>query len=271
MITEIENGLNWLSEYGPGILRILYLSIFYYFIYRILVWKFVKTFVSKTNRKKDAEIVKQRTTTVRDVLLKTGQIAFFIGVTIALLKEAGVNIAPLFAGFGILGIAVGFGAQSFVKDIVNGMFILSEGQYSKGDIIEIGEKKGKVEDVHLRKTVLRDIDGTVHHIPNSLVGIVSNKSQDWASINLDIKVDVRTDVDKAITIIEKTGRKLFVDKVYSAYMMEEPMVLGIDKIEEGKLVLKVIGKTKHLRREQVEREFLCRIKAAFDKEKVNFV
>lgn len=271
MIDGIENLLSWIKEHGSNIIRILYFAILYYFIYRIAVWRLVQTIVKKSNKKRDIEVVKQRTITVRDVLLKTGQIIFFFGVVMALLREGGANIAPLFAGFGVVGIAIGLGAQSLIKDIVNGLFIIGEGQYSKGDIIEIGDKKGKVEDVHLRKTVLRDLDGTVHHIPNSLVGIVSNKSQDWASINLDVKVSVSSDVDRVISLIEKAGRNLFIDKEFSSYMMEEPTVLGLDKIEDGKIVLKIIGKTKHLRRWQVERELLMRIKNLFDKEKVELV
>lgn len=271
MFDGVGNLISWIAEHGSDVVRILILAIVYYLIFRIIVWRIIKAFITKKMISKDKDLVKKRAVTLRDVFLKTGQIFFLIGVLAAVLSEAGVNIAPLLAGFGVVGIAVGFGAQSLIKDIVNGIFIILEGQYSKGDIIEIGEKKGKVEDVNFRKTILRDTDGTVHHIPNSAITIVSNKSQDWADIDLAICVGTKENLGKVITVLERVGKELYKDKIFSNYLLEEPEVLGVENIEDAKVTVKISGRTKHLKKWVVQRELRKRIKDEFDKEKINLV
>lgn len=265
------NLASWLEDHGPNIIRIIIYGIIFYWLYRIFLWRILKALEEKNLNKKDKEVLEQRVDTLNSVLSKTGRFVVTVAVLLSIISETGINIAPMLAGFGIIGIAFGFGAQGLIKDIVNGMFIIAEGQYSKGDIVEISEKKGQVEKITLRRTVLRDIDGTVHHIPNSLVGAVSNKSQEWAGINLNVSVDCKEDAGKVIGVLEKVGKELYKDKIYSAYMLEEPQVLGIDSFSDGKATIKIIGKTKHLKRWEVTRELRKRIKEEFDKEKIKLV
>jgi len=259
---------SWIEGHGPNIIRVILYGIVFYWLYKIFLWRVLKVFEEKNLTKKDKDVLGQRIDTLNSVLSKAGRFIVLTVVFISVISETGINIAPMLAGFGIIGVAFGFGAQGLIKDIVNGMFIIAEGQYSKGDIVEISEKKGQVEKITLRRTVLRDIDGTVHHIPNSLVGAVSNKSQEWAGINLNISVDCKEDVEKVIGVLEKASRELFKDKTFSSYMLEEPKILGIDSFVDSKVVIKIIGKTKHLKRWDVTRELRKRIKEAFDREKI---
>lgn len=262
------NLINWFDTHGVSIIRIIAYGIIFYWLYKVFLWRILKALEQKNLTKKDRDILKQRIDTLSSVLSKAGRFVAFIAVLIAIISEMGVNIAPMLAGFGIIGVAFGFGAQGLIKDVVNGVFIIAEGQYSKGDIVEIMNKQGQVEKITLRRTVLRDIDGTIHHIPNSLVGVVSNRSQEWASINLDVSVSCKEDIDRVMSVLEKTGKELYNDKVFSSFMLEEPKVLGIDSFADSKLTIKIIGKTKHLKKWEVTRELRKRIKKAFDKEKI---
>ncbi|MCL5094250.1 MAG: mechanosensitive ion channel family protein [Patescibacteria group bacterium] len=268
MLSIISEFINWIGLHGTSIIRILFLALFYYIIFEILVWRICKMIEKSVTRKKEKEIAEQRAETIKSALIKVGSIVFFIGIFISILAESGLNVLPFLATFGAVGVIVGFGLQSVVKDIVNGALIIGEGQYSKGDIIEIEGKKGTVEKVSLRRTVLRDLDGTAHHIPNSLVGIVSNMSQDWAGINLDVKIKSSEDIDKAINILNTVGEEVYSNKLYKPLMLDVPKVLGVNELDESGITIKMIGKTKHLKKWDVKKELLKRIKLTFDRENI---
>ncbi len=168
---------------------------------------------------------------------------FFIVVIAGLmiLGELGIDIGPAVAGLGVVGIAVGFGAQSMVRDYLNGAFILVENQFAKGDVVRIGGVAGTVEDFTLRRTTLRDIDGIVHTVPNGEIKVASNLTRVWARINQDVTVAYGTDIDKAIAVVDAVGRELAGDPAWRRRIMEAPRVERVEALAEYGVTLKILG------------------------------
>ena len=161
-----------------------------------------------------------------------------------ILSQLGVDIGPALAGLGIAGIAVGFGAQSLVKDYFNGALILLENQFSRGDVVTIANTTGTVEDFSLRRTTLRDLDGVLHTVPNSEIHVASNRTRVWAGINLDVTVAHGTDVDKATDVVNEVGQALKADGRWGEGILETPRVLRVENIGEFGVTLKVVGKVR---------------------------
>jgi len=160
---------------------------------------------------------------------------------IMVLDALDLNIGPAVAGLGVVGIAVGFGAQSLVRDYLNGALILIENQYSKGDVVSIAGVSGSVEDFSLRRTTLRDLDGIVHTVPNGEVKVSSNRTRTWARINQNVTVAFGTDIDKAIQVVDDLGRQMHEDPIWKRRILEPPRVERVDAIEERGITLKILG------------------------------
>jgi small conductance mechanosensitive channel len=173
-----------------------------------------------------------------------GNVIRFLVVVIAgimVLGALGLDIGPAVAGLGVIGIAVGFGAQSLVRDYLNGALILIENQYSKGDVVSLAGVSGTVEDFSLRRTTLRDLDGVVHTVPNGEVKVASNRTRTWARINQDVTVAFGTDIDAAIRVVEELGRQMAADPVWRRRILEPPRVERVERIEERGITLKILG------------------------------
>jgi moderate conductance mechanosensitive channel len=170
-------------------------------------------------------------------------IQFFIVVIAGLmiLGQLGLDIAPAVAGLGVLGIAVGFGAQTLVLDYLTGALILVENQYAKGDVVRIGGVSGTVEDFTLRRTTLRDLDGVVHTVPNGEVKVASNLTRVWSRINQDITVAYGTDVDKAIAVVDEVGRQIASEPLWKRRILEAPRVDRVEALGEFGITLKILG------------------------------
>jgi len=168
---------------------------------------------------------------------------FFIVVIAALmiLGKVGLDIGPAVAGLGVVGIAVGFGAQSLVKDYLNGALILIENQYGRGDVIRIAGVDGTVEDFTLRRTTLRDLDGVVHTVPNGEIHVASNLTRVWSRINQDVTVAYGTDIDKAIAVVDNVGREMAGDTVWKRRVLEAPRVERVAELGEYGVTLKILG------------------------------
>jgi moderate conductance mechanosensitive channel len=185
--------------------------------------------------------VKKRMDTL-DTLVTTAIRAFIVVVAVVMiLGELNLNIGPAIAGLGIVGIAVGFGAQSLVKDYFNGALILLENQYSKGDVVTIADTTGTVEDFSLRRTTLRDLDGVVHSVPNGQVTVASNRTRTWARINQDVTVAYGTDLEKATVVIDDVGREMAADPVWRRRVLEAPHVERIEALGEYGVTIKILG------------------------------
>ncbi|HEY3162867.1 MAG TPA: mechanosensitive ion channel family protein [Candidatus Limnocylindrales bacterium] len=160
---------------------------------------------------------------------------------VMVLSALELDIGPAIAGLGVVGIAVGFGAQSLVRDYLNGALILIENQYSKGDVITIAGVSGAVEDFSLRRTTLRDLSGVVHTVPNGEIKVASNLTRTWARINQNVTVAFGTDIDQAINVVEELGKQMAADPLWKRRILEPPRVERVESIEERGVTLKILG------------------------------
>jgi len=185
-----------------------------------------------------------------------------------ILSELGIDIVPLLTGAGLIGLAFGFGAQNTVRDFLAGFFILMENQYRKGDVVKIAGVAGLVENVNLRRTILRDLDGIVHSIPNGEVSVASNYTLGFSRVNLNIGVSYDTNLEKAIKVLNDVGKDLASDKKFKHLIVKPPEVLGVDNFGESSIDIKILGETKPIKQWDVMRELRKRIKIAFDKNNI---
>jgi small conductance mechanosensitive channel len=185
-----------------------------------------------------------------------------------ILPEAGVTITPILASVGIVGIALGFGAQSLVRDTINGLFILMENQYSEGDVVTVAGISGRVEDVSLRRTVLRDLDGVVHYVPNGHIAVASNLTQEWSRVNLNVSVAYGEDVDRVFKIIDRVGRELAADSGFGSKIISPPHALRVDSMSDTGVAIKVLGETQPVSQWEVTGELRRRLIRAFVEENV---
>jgi len=190
---------------------------------------------------------------------------FFIVVIVSLmiLQRVGLEIGPAIAGLGVVGVAVGFGAQHLVKDYLNGALILIENQFSKGDVIRIAGVAGSVEDFSLRRTTLRDLDGVVHTVPNGEIAVASNLTRVWSRINQDVTVAYGTDIDKAIEVVDQVGRDMASDPAWKRRVLETPRVDRVAALGEYGVTLKILGTVRATEQWSAAGELRKRLLVAF--------
>ena len=208
----------------------------------------------------------QRSATVGALLGSAASFAVWSVAGLMVLGELGIDLAPLLAGAGIVGIAIGFGAQNLVRDFLSGIFMLIEDQYGVGDVIDAGPASGIVEGVSLRTTRLRDVEGNVWHIPNGQIERVSNKSQEWSRALLDIQVSYQTGTERAAAVIKQVADHMWQDPEWSEDILVEPEVWGVEDLGPDGVTIRLVVKTKALSQWKVGRELRARIKRAFDAE-----
>jgi len=209
---------------------------------------------------------RQRADTIGSVLRSAVTVVIFTVAGAMVLAELSFNLGPVVASAGIVGVAVGFGAQNLIKDFLNGMFMILEDQYGVGDVIDAGEATGTVEAVGLRSTRLRDVHGTVWHIRNGEIVRVGNKSQGWARALLDIPVSWEADVAHVRSVIKAAADSVWQDDEWSDKVTEEPEVWGVEDLGAAGVVMRLVVKTAPLEQWGVARELRERVKAAFDRE-----
>lgn len=215
----------------------------------------------------------QRELQIRTMLSMTRSAGSVVVVTIAgmmVLREIGLDVRPILAGAGLVGLAIGFGAQSVVKDVITGFFILVENQYGIGDVIRISGVQGAVEQMTLRRTVIRDGEGAVHHIPNGEIRMAANLTRDWSQVSLAVAVGQRQDVDWVAGLLRSVGQELIEDQELGGFLLEAPRVLGVDKMTGTQVELLMQVRTQPGRQWQISRELRRRIKTALDRAGVNF-
>ena len=195
-----------------------------------------------------------------------GSVLQFLIVAIAglmVLSELGLDIGPAVAGIGVVGIAVGFGAQSLVRDYLNGSLILMENQFAKGDVIRAAGVSGTVEDFTLRRTTLRDLDGVVHTVPNGEIKVASNLTRTWSRINQDVTVAYGTDIDRAIAVVEVVGREMADDPLWRRRVLEPPRVERVEALAEYGVTLKILRSVRASDQWSASGDFRKRLLAAF--------
>lgn len=208
---------------------------------------------------------KARTETLTSVLSSGANLVIWTVAGLMMMGELGINLGPLIAGAGIVGVAVGFGAQSIVKDFLSGVFMLVEDQYGVGDYIDVGLVSGTVERVTLRTTILRDGNGSIWYIPNGEIARVGNTSQVWARALLDIDVAYDTDLRQAQEVLKSVAMELWHDEEFTGGdIIEEPTVSGVQSLGADGITLRLVAKTNASDQWAVARELRLRIKEAFD-------
>ncbi len=200
-------------------------------------------------------------------LLKSITTTVVFGIAfVMVLSEVGLNVAPILASAGVLGLAIGFGAQNLVKDFLSGVMMMVEDQYGVGDVVDLGEATGTVENVGLRVTRLRDIDGTVWYVRNGEILRVGNQSQNWARTVLDVSIGYSEDLVRVRRVLEEVAHGLWEDEDYRGVVIEEPEVWGVQDLGPDSVLMRVTLKTAPMEQWQVAREMRARIKARFDHE-----
>jgi len=212
----------------------------------------------------------QRAETLASVLKSTTTLVLGVLAVLMVLSELTIDIAPFLASAGIAGVALGFGAQSLVKDFLSGIFMLAEDQYGVGDVVDLGDANGTVEAVGLRVTRVRDVKGTVWYVRNGEILRVGNQSQGWARAVLDVSVAYGEDLPRVQALLQRIGDHLAEEEEWSPLVLEPPEVWGVEKMTQDAIVLRLVVKTAPLQQWAVQRELLRRIKAAFDAEGISF-
>jgi moderate conductance mechanosensitive channel len=210
----------------------------------------------------------QQIRTLSGVIYSVGVFVIMFVAALQILPLLGINMGPLLASAGIAGVAIGFGAQTLVRDFINGFFILVENQYDIGDTIKVAGVQGTVELMTLRRTVLRDADGTVHNVPSSQITVVSNLTRDWTQVALQVSVAYQTDSDKVIQLLKEVGEEIADDAEFGPMIVARPQVPGIDKVSGDEVDYLMLVKTRPGAQDTVRRELRRRIKACFEKNQV---
>lgn len=238
--------LDDLRTNGLRIVLILIVATIAFRVTTLLIHGIVKALLDReategTAQELSAVEVKKRMDTLDE--LGSRVVRFFVVMIagIMILSALQLDIGPAVAGLGVVGIAVGFGAQSLVRDYLNGALILAENQFSKGDVVSIAGVSGAVEDFSLRRTTLRDLDGVVHTVPNGEIKVASNRTRTWARINQNVMVAFGTDIDKAIRVVEELGMSMAADPVWKRRILEPPRVERVESIDERGITLKILG------------------------------
>lgn len=207
---------------------------------------------------------KLRAETIGTVLRSIVSVLVWATAAIMILNTLGVNLAAIGIGASIIGVAIGFGSQSLVRDFLSGLFMLVEDQYGVGDFVDVGEASGTVEGVSLRTTRLRDVEGTVWHVPNGEIRRVGNKSQQWSRALLDIPVAYDADIAVASEAIERAARAVATDPEYEALVVDQPEVLGVEQVTNAQVVIRLGMKTRPLEQWKVARALRERVKTELD-------
>ncbi len=260
-----DDAFDFLRHQVPKIVAVLIIA---FILTRLL--KLVSRHLSELGNRQGlpSSLRSQQLRTISSVIYSVGTIVIIFISAMQVLPLLGINMGPLLASAGIAGLAIGFGAQTLVKDFINGFFILAENQYDIGDTIRIAGVQGVVENMTLRRTVLRDADGTVHTVPSSDIIVVSNLTRDWTQINLHVSVAYGVDSDRVIGLLKQLGEEMAQDPVFGKMIVATPEVPGIDKVSGNAVDYLMLVKTEPGSQFAVKRELQRRIKVSFEQNQI---
>lgn len=262
----------WLNRFWPWMLthgiRFFLVAIFAWILYRyinIVIRKIVlMSMVSDADKNSEAE--RKRKDTLSRIFSWVTRILILMMAILIILQEVGVPIGPILAGAGILGLALGFGGQYLIRDLISGFFIILENQYRIGDVVNLDGTSGLVEDISLRLTTLRDLDGNVHHVPHGEIKRVSNLSKYFSRVNLNIGIAYHSKLDHVIEVVNKIGNEMAEDPIWKEHILKAPQFLRIDNFADSAIEIKIIGETPAHKKWDVTGELRKRIKLTFDQE-----
>lgn len=229
-----------------------------------LMQRLIRLFRERVTRRMDDREQLKRAETLGRVFRYIVAVVVLVVATTLILSELGIAVAPILGAAGVIGLAVGFGAQSLVKDYFAGFFILLENQMRQGDVVDIAGKSGLVEEITLRYVRLRDYDGNVHFVSNGLITTVTNMSRGYAQSVVDVGVAYREDTDEALGVMRETGAAMRADPSFGPKILDELEIAGVDRWADSAVILRCRFKVQPLEQWNVRREFLRRLKKAFD-------
>ena len=256
----------WLSDHLANMAILVVMGVILLLATILIVPRVIETGVRNSRAEQSEDELKKRADTLNSVIITALQAVIIIVTFFMILGELSIEIGPLLAGAGVVGIALGFGAQSLVKDIISGLFVIMENQYRKGDVIKIADVSGVVEEINLRRTILRDADGVYHVVPNGQIAVASNYTKQLSKVNLDISVAYETDLDKAMAVVNRVGKELAEDPQWMPFILTPPKALRINKLGDSGIDIKIVCDTRPSKQWDIAGELRLRLKKAFDKE-----
>ncbi|MFO8129012.1 MAG: mechanosensitive ion channel family protein, partial [Bacteroidales bacterium] len=266
----IKSSQEWLINELPGLLIILIVFFASFKIIRFLLKRLKKTLTKRADRsdKKDSIESEKRINTLTSISHGIIKIILWVMLIMIVLQKFGINIGPILAGAGIIGLAIGFGAQGLVRDFISGFFMILENHIRTGDVAIINGTGGLVEKMEFRTTTLRDFSGTIHIFQNGNITNISNMTKDWSAMVFDIGIAYKEDPQTAMDIMKQVGDELQNDAEFSDKILEPIEIFGVDKFDDSAVVVKARLKTKPIQQWGVGREYRKRLKLAFDKNNI---
>jgi small conductance mechanosensitive channel len=260
-----ENMVPWLLSHGVRILIVLLAAYFLHRIIRKVIEKAVRIAVVP-DKYVSGIAEKKREDTLISIFSGISRISIITIATLIVLSEFGVKIGPLLAGAGIIGLAVGFGGQYLIKDLIAGLFIIIENQFRVGDVVNFEGTSGIVEEISLRMTTLRDLDGTVHFVPHGEIKKAANLTRNFSRVNIDIGIAYDSDLEHVISVVNKTGNEMAEDPLWKENIINAPQFLRVNEFADSSIIIKILGETQPSKQWDVSGEFRKRLKIAFDRE-----
>jgi small-conductance mechanosensitive channel len=247
------------------VLVILAITLILLWVVRRVIHKFITARIPRI-REQSPDQLASRSATLSGVVTRTISFVIWIIALMMILSTLGVDIGPILAAVGLAGLAVGFAAQNIIRDYFYGFFIVMEDWYRVGEVATAAGISGLVESMGLRRTVLRDLNGTMHVIPNSKIELASNMTRDWARINLDVTVAYKEDLGRVVEVINDVCKQMKEDEVWGKDMLTTPEVLRVNNLGDHGVEIKILGDTKPIRQWALTGELRRRLKDRFDQE-----
>lgn len=263
----METVITWISQVGWKIFITAGICFGVYMTIRRLAPLAIRRTVRRQMKRRPKVEREKRVQTLVRLITTISAIGLGILATFLVLQQLGINITTPLVGLGVFGVAIGFGAQYLIRDLIAGFFVYLENQYNVGDVIKVGDLAGGVEEISLRRTVLRDLDGARHIIPNGEIRIVSNLTQEWSRAHLNISVAYKEDLDRVMALMRQTWEEMKQDPNWGSDMLAEtPWLLRVDEFGDSGITIKMVGETRPIKQWDVMGEFRRRIKKVFDEQ-----
>jgi small-conductance mechanosensitive channel len=260
--------MDWFMDTGIRVIAIIVVALIIFLICRPVIRSIMKRLVTHRMSGEEEGEINKRTDTLSSILVKIVGIIILIIAVITILPEFGVNIATLIAGIGVGGLAIAFAAQSLVRDYISGFFVILEDQYRVGDVVSIAGIAGVVEEIGLRRTVLRDLDAFVHSIPNGKVEFSTNMTKKYSRVNLNVSVGYGENLKRVIDTINRICQEMAEDPQWKDDFISTPSVLRVDNLGDSGIDIKILGDTKPSKQWAIMGELRLRLKTTFDTEEI---
>lgn len=269
--TIFKSIINWLQANTFNTILILLASVLVIQFGNKLLAIIIRRAVGRINTDLSEHDVKKRQDTLISMFSTILKVLVWLTAGFTILGSMGINLAPLLAGASVIGVALGFGAQSLIKDLLSGLFIIIENQYRVGDVVDIGGASGTVEQITVRSTIIRDSDGNVHYIPNGTIVHVINKTMGYSRVNLTLSVDIKTNMNKLADIVDEVGAALATDEKWKNKVLEAPHFMNNGDITDTSIGISVVGKTQPSKQWAVMSELRKRLLVALKQNKIKII